>query len=96
MICHNARIQQQHAKALENAEMERLEKSIQPLLVMFAIALFLVLADLLLDIYASQKYASEIANSESFIACLNKTPVQIGDEWAHCRIEKLSLVAGIK
>lgn len=96
MSDHNTRIKNQHAAVLENAEMERLEKSIQPIVMMLVIALVAIAADYLLDTYASHKYASEIKTADAFVQCLNKTPVQIGDEWAHCRIEKLSLVAGIK
>lgn len=93
MIDHNARIQN---KAFEEAEIDRLERSSKPLVIMLIIALLAIFADFMLDIYASQKYASEIKNSNYFVQCLNKNPVQIGDEWAHCRVEKISLVEGIK
>ena len=103
MIDHVQRIRQRQIdalkksnEALENAEMERMDKSAQPLMLVLIVCLVAIAVDSVLDIYASKKYASEIKTANAFAQCLNGTPIQVGDSWARCGVEKLSLVAGMK
>ena len=86
-----------HARRIaEEKIIDEMERRTRPLIIVVVIALVAILVDGLMDIYAFKKYSTEIETAKIFAQCLNKTPVQIDDDWAHCRIEKIELVKGIK
>lgn len=96
MADHNARIQRQHVDILENIEIDRLEKSIQPIVIMLVVALVAFAADFTLGLYAAKKYASEISTADAFVQCLNGVPIDTGEGVITCPISKIQLVAGIE
>jgi hypothetical protein len=100
---HNKRIQKQlldAAKNLEadsaNIEIDEMERKVEPLAIVVAVCLIALLANSALEAYAAYKYKSQIDAANVFASCLNGQQIEIGDSWARCKVEKLTLVSGVR
>jgi hypothetical protein len=100
---HNKRIQKQlldAAKNLEvesaNIEIDEMERKVEPLAIVVAVCLIVLLANSALEAYAAYKYKSQIDAANVFASCLNGQQIEVGDSWARCKVTKITLVEGIK
>jgi hypothetical protein len=85
MIDHNKRIRKQ-----------LLDAKVEPLAIVVAVLIVALLVNSSLEAYAAYKYKSQIDAANVFASCLNGQKIEIGDSWARCKVEKLTLVSGAR
>lgn len=95
---HYPRIRALHQQALDNAEMEKLGKSAEPLMYMTYIVIAVLLAYAATNIVSEfiDHYRNLVAVNDATVACLNGHTINLGEASLRCEVQEYKkLVAGL-
>jgi hypothetical protein len=94
MIDHALRIRALHQQALENAEMEKLEKQAAPLLIAVCLVVLAIIGSAVADKVVA--YYDLVEVNKAVVACMNGRTISLGDAELKCDVrEYKALVAGL-
>lgn len=86
----------EYRRIVENERIADMERRITPLLYCVLIAVAGVIAGILIDAYAAQKYAGHTSTSQAFAQCLNGKTLNVDGSIVRCEIKQYALVKGLK
>ena len=79
----------------ELRQMDKMDRYSQPIVAVLAIALFLIIGNTLIEVYAAKKHSEQIQAAAAFASCLNGYKIEIENVIVGCNLQKIDLVKGL-